>query len=547
MFTTRKTKDIAHYWLFDFDKCMQNENIYNLFKQHLNKENEGKFLQLLEIYKHMTNNPSYYESTLYSEKKREIHYRLKEDSFIRFIRSDSFRNYLSKMKEKYNTTGNGNNGYGYGSTSTAGFTTNANHHSPRNRKLVIVPEDNNNNSGIGNDNNTTQRSPRKEPLTIDSSLTLLNNDFNNLNFNNTNHSSIDMEDYLLKRERGSLPELNSTVNNNNTQNIIYQNHKSVGFIDSNNNTTKHLLEYTPYHAFLETLGEYADTSLNLVFPYMLKDFKASSLTWKDLRFLEQIEKDSPYWKIVEHVENNNTNIKVNNSFHLNFLKLGGGDAMALGNHAKHLWKTSTNVSPTDLPLDKVLKFKTVYYVPFSHHDAFHILETNKVHVKIDRQHQAISTGRQFFVPEEGIRDFYCYDDKLVVPGLKLNKNRILNMLGTNFYDEKNQRYVVIVKSQGYEEAQSDDISYGLKFVSFTKITNNLTRITECGFVYMGGLLTKEVFTTMLLKGRIVDMYQNLVKLSDDYCKDKNGIPKLNEEDDGYRVLCLKENAKIINK
>ncbi|KAL9647299.1 hypothetical protein ABK040_011666 [Willaertia magna] len=484
MFKNKKKEQLAflHHWTFDFDKCMQHEPMFQLFKKFISKENEGRFSNLLDVYKHMTNNPTYYESSLHNEKKKEIECRLKQDAFPRFVRDDSFKSYLLKQKEKL------------GETITSPLITN----SPSQESL--------NNDKAVDSNNTTSSSEESDDLSSETT---------------------DTSSGILDSESGV---------------------SSSGTSELSVNTTKKL---NSFNELLESLGcpiKQSPVLSSLIFPYFTEDFQSQSLTMKDLEFLEKLEKDSPHWTLAAHIPASAKEVanivKVHSSsYHSNFLQAGGGDIITYGQHCKHLKNSPLMTSPTDLPLDKVLRFKHSFYLPFSHHDVFAMLETKNVMGMVDPQNNIHSVGNICLEPKEGERDFYCFDSKYVVPLLKINKTRILNLLGTNFYDERNQRYVVILKSQGYEgSTSSEEISYGLKYTAYSKITNNLTKITECGIMYLGSMLTKDVFVKMLLKKRIADVYQNVLKLCDEVSKTKK-FPKLNEKDDGKRLFCLSENSK----
>ncbi|KAL9647383.1 hypothetical protein ABK040_011747 [Willaertia magna] len=441
---------------------MHNEEICNLFKHYISKENEGRFASLLGVYKHMLNNPSYYEDSLHNEKKKEIECRLKQDAFPRFLRDDVFKTFILKQEKVVSK-----------------------------QKSHDIAVDSNSSSASLDDSTSSSSSETRSDTSLDESRDSSNS--------------------------GSFYE--------------------------------DLTQYDPqFLHYLETLGCSCKKSPHLstlFFPYRLEDFKSQTLTIEDLRYLEKLQKDSPHWPVVAYLPADKETIKStkgNSNYHSQFIQNGGGDIIVYSTHSKHLRENS----PTDLPLEKVIRFKTVYYVPYSHHDVFNTLETFHVHNQFDPQNQYKSIGTTHFTPLAGERDFHCYDCKLIVPGLKLSKNRLLNLLCTNFYDEKNQRYIVILKSQGYDEDSGDDVSYGLKYLSFTKITNNLTRIEEVGHMYMSGFLSKEVFLKMLFKSRITEIAQQVLKVFEEYGKKKN-FPKLNEKDDGCRLLCLKANEKLVEQ
>ncbi|KAL9642492.1 hypothetical protein ABK040_011059 [Willaertia magna] len=502
---SREENKFLKDWLFDFNSCLStDDNIFLLFKDFVKKENEGRFVHLVDVWKQINLNPTYYESSLHNEKKFEIECRLKQDAFPRFIRSNTFQQYITQKKNQLMNSGDDKQTSNISSTSTFNI--------PEIRPSIE--------GTAGGDIAKTDSNEENEDEEEE------------------DESTTSSEDY------------SSSTNTNTSSLIDYQ--------------TTLPQQVSSYLFSIGTPCALSKVLSKLIFPYQLKDFQSPSLTFDDLNFMENLALDNPHWNYTSHIPASETTItayksQVKKEVHKQFLQNGGGDVNLATGHCKYLRGLYAKTKSTsDLPLEKVLTFKLTMYLPYSHHDVFHAMETREGKKRYDPQSNVQKSGNELFKPINNKesekecdekRDFYCYSEKILIPTFKLSSNRYLSLMSTNFYDTNKQQYVILAKSRGFDEdgtnSKEEGNSYGIKLITYTKVTNNLTKFEECGVLYMGGMFSKQSIAVLLFKDRLKGLYGNVINVMEE--AKKNKFPKMTFESDGYRTVVLDENDENIVK
>ncbi|EFC46361.1 hypothetical protein NAEGRDRAFT_79171 [Naegleria gruberi] len=553
---TKEERSIFKHYSFDMESCLSastmeandsssvyaQQTILSLFKHFLESDSDGRYIPLLSLYLQMKHNPSYYDNLLYAEKKWEIECFLKHDAFPRFIRTDAFKlhiiNRLRSIKKS--------NSYLTSPRNTESSTTLSIHsdhfnnlilgraaaHSPANSysatqssiddSTFIGSTDSNaildiklsDESSLSSRHTDTEYSTLKDTSKLDGER-------EGNSFAITNHNS-DEDDEEESADTNSTATSTSGVSFNHHHHFENRSHRRKSkdniFLLSNRNVSE----------FLNMLAIPVRSERESLFKSLAEMKSSLFLSEEHMNYMNSLMADSPDWDIVYTIPSNmeaiNSNKCIPNHVHKDYLSRNGGTFTF-----SMISKNVNRKIHHDLPLDKTSIWKYHSYLPFTHHEVFQMLEKNHFIISKKKKSKDNQLGTDLLDPHfnvhGGNRQFYCYDEILNVPsssGSSLfsrfsgSNGKELNMLATNFYDSQRSEYVVCVKSEGYDNSSMDviDNTWGLKIMKITKITNTLTKLSECGCMYFGDANTRDFFLSNLVntsqKDKKTFMYNALI-------------------------------------
>ena len=562
---------------FDMDKCLslqatinQETTILSMFKGYLEREQHGKYLPLLPLYIQMKQNPSYYDNSLYGEKKFEIECFLKMITFARFIRTEGFRNYIVNtiryLKQTQPTlqipaicppimdTKLSNSSlvsdvsFGATTSSLDDAATIVSSTGSSIRTLGdtiydqhVVDELLNSEEDEGEETEKEHRYDRVNALLRGSDADELSSD---------TASSDDEEEEPTRYNQGRKENFSSK-----TYDTILTNYKTRHLIPST------LLNIKAVSDFVLSVGRV--NSGNMVDPNLFKtkvELKSALfLSFQHIHLLEYLEQDSPDWDIVYTIPStvdyvsSCKNIPV--SVHREFIMKGGGSFSFQINSSKQALLN-------DLPLEKTHKWKFQVILPYSCHEVFQMLDQHNFNMRVSKQRHSKTScnNNDILDPHQnnpGGRDFYCHEEGVNISsqGSSIFRfgtsadSKTLNCLETLFYDPQKNQYLHLSKSLGYDSIQNvTENSWGIKMLTITKITNCLTRVCECGFMYFGDTGTKDYFLSPLLttKDKPGTIYPNLVCNLFDLKRELDFGTQHNTN--ALRIKCLNLNdSKVLEK
>ncbi|KAG2381684.1 hypothetical protein C9374_006068 [Naegleria lovaniensis] len=294
--------------------------------------------------------------------------------------------------------------------------------------------------------------------------------------------------------------------------------------------------------YLHAIASPMDISTEPLFKTQVEMKSALFFSMDHLSFVKDFENDTPAWEIVYTIPSSTEAVASNKlipaQIHKDYLSRGGGVFTLQACSPKNNFQRVLN----DLSLEKTYKWKYQTFVPYPHHEVFNMFEQCNFNTclkgckkqnKMTRQLGTELFDPHFSVSGSGGRDFYCYEEKInLSSGNSLFKfgssQKTLNLLCSNFYDTDKNEYIFCLKSQGFDQSSGTtnievaDNVWGVKCITITKITNNLTRVNECGFMYFGENSTKDYFLSPLFntsnKDKSSFFYNALVMGSEEMIK-----------------------------
>jgi len=463
---------------FDFDKCLMtthgpNLDVLNMFKSYLQKDNSGRSIPLLSLYLQIKQNPSYYENSLYFEKKMEIEHHLKQDVFPRFIRTEEFRQFIVHKIRSLKKHSLLSQATTHSSTTTSP-NTEPNHNTPTTatnslltasstltddstiQSVVAIHdrlvENNSHQEGtsvlssspnysepssssspslettiVASTNNEASSSPITQQKEVDdANLTAFNQEVVDSNDNEEEDSEDTLSSCTTssstnssghKRDckpAGVTPEELEMFN----QAMRRRKHKHT---QSTNDGSTSIFNNKAVMEYLETRFGSVALRLDICLFRTLAELKSSLFfSFDHLYGLELLDMDAPDWEVIYTIPATQDIVSqfkgISSSIHKDFLAKGGGSftfQMCTGREQLY-----HRVMP-DLSLDKTYKWKYHTFVPYSHHDAAALFTSLR-----DEKKYPVSPGLDIWEPtaisddefsNRGGRDFYCYDEKISIP------------------------------------------------------------------------------------------------------------------------------------
>ncbi|KAF0985077.1 hypothetical protein FDP41_000116 [Naegleria fowleri] len=619
------------------------QTLLSLFKSFLERDCSGRFVPLLSLYLQMKQNPSYYEQSLYDEKKKEIESFLRREAFPRFVRSDDFKSHVAKrmrslksIPSSSTSTSKGGNMLHIGAVPMIHSTTRIKRQTSNNSQGKANSSSNmilsvqsvssstlDDSTGTLASSNQSNQSHQLYHALQPSTPTSVNLEApyspslasSSPNTTSSHHESDafamkmskkddaaddDEEEDEERHEEDEDADSESTTTTTTTSSTSgsYQpysfnvsdsttsSQQSLGLPSRPQSKSRHsvsrhlaLLSNKAVLEYLHAIGSPMEISTEPLFKTQVEMKSALFFSMDHLSLVQDFENDSPAWEIVYtipcSIETVSSNKFIPAQIHKDYLNRGGGVFTLQACSPKNNLQRVLN----DLSLEKTYKWKYQTFVPYPHHEVFHMFEQCnfnpclkgcKKQNKMSRQLGTELFDPHFSVSGSGGRDFYCYEEKIQLSsGNSLfkfgNSHKTLNLLCSNFYDTEKNEYVFCLKSQGFDQSNSTielaDNVWGVKCLTITKITNNLTRVNEYGLMYFGESSSKDYFLSSLFnvsnKDKSSFFYNALVMGSEEMIKrelerassynskHKQSVQK--KSSNTIRNQCLHQNEALVAK